>query len=542
MADILGLYAHTTGNDNNADEIAYYTHYLFAVYGNDLQNASGATTNYLQKFQNLTPDKKAEFDTLIGITYMTNGFDAIRSFHNKIIWTSPSTGVGKQGLLAWTTLGVRNHAPRAKYIKTFGPRLYLGYISILYNYFPTRVWYCDLPSNDDIRWGIEWGTNLTQTANSKVVTADSTYFLDYGIKAGDKLHILSGANIGEYTVYSVDTNNKITLVETLKRAASNSLYFVGSNYFDVGKDNNDSLQGFGTYADRLMCFKLFSLYKYTGTTLMEIPGAIGTSSSRSIINNKYLFYFHGSTGDLSGIYLYDGNISSKISGAIQPYIDGISMYMFNEIVAWREGELVRFYVGDISNTQRNISVTKAVLSLNVNTGAWSVDTLGFAAKCATSFILPVSNVYGSTKGIEYTAIGDSDGNTHTMNTGYKFATEYQAEGVDYAGNPIPWAMETGVHYPEGSEMLVKFTRVQIIARDAKGVSVKYKLYDNPKDIDQEWRTLGDIENDKTEFIIPIAHNRASGIDFRLEEISTRENTLSIEKITIFYIIDNSTFV
>jgi hypothetical protein len=240
------------------------------------------------------------------------------------------------------------------------------------------------------------------------------------------------------------------------------------------------------------------------------------------VNIGDTYYFHGSESSTTGIYRYNGTESIKVSNAIQPYIDGISASIFSSIVSWREGDWYRCYVGDITNLQRNISVTKAVLSYNENGNNWSVDPINKVPKCATTFIESSAlNIF----------FGDDSGEVFQTPSGYNFD-----------GSQIPWVVETGPHYVIGSEVLVKFTRIQIIARDARGVRVRYKLYNNPKDIDDTWQPLGELKNDKTELIVPVSHQRASGINIRFEESGIRENTQYIEKVTMFYLADNTTFV
>ena len=122
------------------------------------------------------------------------------------------------------------------------------------------------------------------------------------------------------------------------------------------------------------------------------------------------------------------------------------------------------------------------------------------------------------------------------NSGEVFQTP---SGYNFDGSPISWIMETGVHYPEGSEVNMKISRIQIISRDAAGISVKYKMYDNPLKVDDQWSPLGQLVDDKTEFTLPTKHNWGAGINIRLDDTSIRENTHFIEKITIFYTVDTT---
>lgn len=457
--------------------------------------------------QNISSSYNAEFATYLDYCFFVNGYNTTRSFNGT----------------SWSELGTVNRAPIAKYIKGYGTRLYLANLTINSQKYPSRVWFTDLPYNNLPRWGIEWGTDLVQTASSAVIKSASASFKTYGIKVADPVWILTGANAGEYIVKTVDDEGTITLTTSLTSAATGSSFIIGSNYFDVRTDDNEQLMGLGENSNRLLCFKLNSLYRYNGTSLFQVPGAPGTSSARSIFNVKgYTLYFHGTETNKTGIYMYNGEQVVKVSNPIQPYIDGISVSMYGSVVGWREGDLYRLYVGDITNTQRNISVTKAVITYNVADNKIWVDSIRHVPTCATTFVVNNS---------EQIFFGDNNATAYLTPSGY-----------DYDGYDIAWSMETGVHYPEGSEYLLKFKRLQFIARDARNVKVKYKLYNFPDEFDTQWLALEDLEHDKTEIKIPTSHSRACGINIKLEENSIKENTQSIEKISIFYTTEGTKFV
>jgi len=494
MSNILALHGYNRGVSTS--------NILLGVFGNDIVNVdTGAGYQ-----QNLTPNYNGEFATYLDYAFFVNGINAIRSFDGSV----------------WSQSGMRNHAPIFKYLKTYGVRLFGGYPTINGTSFPSRIWFTDNPQNYDARWGIEWGSTLSQTVDSEVVTADGTYFSKYGIKSGDPLFITSGTNAGQYTVYSVDSNNQLTLTETLPATASNSSFIVGSNYFDVKTENNDYLRGLGVSSNRLLCFKLFSLSRYNGSSLIEVPKAPGTSSHRSIVDDPVgdCFYFHGSEPSITGIYKYDGTEAINVTKSIQPYIDGISPSNYSSIVGWREGNWIRMYVGTITNAQRGISVSNAVISYNETNNAVSVDPINKVPTCSTTFM---------ESGAKKVFFGDSSAEVFQTPSGY-----------DFDGSPIPWAVETGVHYMVDSEVINKVTRIQVVARDARGVRITYKLYNTPNKVDDVWQPLGELKDDMTELVVPVSHQRASGINIRFEETGIRENTQYIEKITVFYIPEGTT--
>jgi hypothetical protein len=486
MANIYGLYGYNKSSGTNK---------LFAVYGNDIVDVD-AGTGYSQ---NLTPGNNGEFATYVDNCFFVNGVDATRAFNGT----------------SWSSIAYRARCPIARYVIQFRNKLYLAYVTINGTAYPSRVVYSGLPYNNDVRWEYEYGTLLAQTASSSVITDVNANFKTAGIKQGDVVFISTGANAGEYYVSSVDSETQITLTEELDNTVASSTYWISSNWFDVKSDNNDYIRGVGTNSDRLLIFKLNSIYRYNESSLFQIGNYPGTSSHRSIVNiDAYTYYFNGSESTRTGVYIYDGTGIIKVSSAIQPYIDGIASTIYTSAVGWREGEWYRCYVGDITNAQRGISVSKAVISHNSITNKWSVDPINKVPYCAGEYLESDQlKVF----------FGDDSGEVFQTPSGYS-----------YDGSQIPWAMETGIHYPASSESINKFLKVQIISRDARGVAVRYKLIDEPSDIDDTWTPLGDITADKTEFIIPREHRWASGINIRLEETGIRENTHYIERISVMY--------
>lgn len=492
MTDVLGLFGYNRSTSSVNKLLAAYNDDVI-----DVDTGVGLGAGF-------TSQSKVEFATFLDFVFAVNGNQATSSFDGT----------------TWSNTGVRNHCPIANLIRAFGTRVYLGDLKIASQTYRSKVWYCDLPYNNDVRWGLEYGNGLQQQQNSPIVRQSNALFKTYNIKVGDPLFILSGSNAGEYEVESVDSETQLTLTKNLLYSAYTP-YIVGGNYFDVRTDDNDYLRGFGENSSRLLCFKLNSLHRYSGSSLLPVSGAVGTSSGRSIVNIKgFTLYFHGGEANETGIYLYDGTDSVMVSGPIQPYIDGIASSMFPNIVGWKEGTWYRIYVGDITNAQRDISVSKAVISFDVARNKYSIDPFIKTVKCATTF--QESNV----KKIFF---GDDSGEVFQTPSGYSFDT-----------NPIPWVMELSPQYPEGSEFLLNYTRVQVISRDARGVRVRYKLYNMPLDVDDTWQPLGEIQGDKTELWIPADHSRASGVNIRFEETGIRENTQYIEKVTIFYVPETTT--
>ena len=113
------------------------------------------------------------------------------------------------------------------------------------------------------------------------------------------------------------------------------------------------------------------------------------------------------------------------------------------------------------------------------------------------------------------------------------------DGNSYNTAAIYATVETKVYYPAGSEIICDFPAIQVIGRNVKGLTMKFKLWNDPVHIDQEWTSLGECTADKTEFTLPPQHYQASGIQFKVDEIGTVENDWYIEKISIFFKPDRS---
>ena len=462
---------------------------LLAVYGGDVIRVS----NGAGYGQNLTPDVKAEFEAFLDRAWFVNGTDKNRYFNGT----------------TWTSTGNSVDFPLAKYIKRFRTRLYVADINYLSTDYDSRVWYSDLPDNNDITWGYETHDNLQQTLDSAVVRAPGALFKSKNIKVGDPFTITTGPNAGEYKVASIDSETQITLTENLATSDPADTYWVGGNWFDVATNDNDIIYGFGENSDRLLIFKRESFFRFDGNTLRQVKGYPGTTSGRSVVNVRgWTFWFHP-----TGIWRYDGSEAVLISRAIQDYIDGISATNYADIVAWRVGEKLRMYVGDISNSDADITLDNAYLEYDTVTQTWTPGTYGKALTCATTFIeSSAQNIY----------LGDDDDEVFQDDTGNSDDT-----------SPINWRGETGWHFPQGTQAELEFTRAFVHAKRGRGINVKYKLY-GPKGEDKEWRPLNDLEDSFTVLrMSPREGTFGRGINFLFIESSTNKPPV-IERIDQFY--------
>ena len=470
---------------------------LITAVDNDMVNV----TTGLGYSVNLLSTTNVEFENFLESLFFQNFSDTPLTF-NGTKWSRRHVG----------------KLPVSRYLKAWRERLYLGYVQIRGTNYPSRVWYSDLPINDTIRWGYETGTNLVTTAASPRVTSALAGFKGQNIKRGDPFFILSGNDAGQYSVKTIVSDMWLDLADyngndiNLTTSATGLSYWVGSNWFDVERDDGDFVTWLeiNRNIDNLLIFKRESLFRYDGTRQIRIKGAPGTTSGRSVVDTKDMtIYFFGGQGLETGFYATDGSEGIKISNPIQKYIDGINAA--TTIVGWKENNLYRAYVGDISNTDYNISITNAVVSYDLDSKAWSIDPQPKTIIAATEF---------RQGGIKQAYIADADevfltpsGNTHD-------------------GTAIKFSFEIGNIYPNKTHYSNTLTRLQVISENAKGIKVLYRRKLTPFDSDQEYTPLGDIKHEATWFNFPETKNQCAGLDVRFEGISSTESTAIIKKLVL----------
>lgn len=515
MANILGLVGLNPSSG---------TPRLLAAYGNDIVNVATGTGYSL----NLNTSNDVEFEKFLDRVFFQNNSETPKTYRTSTnVWTQEYVG----------------RTPISKYIKKFKSRLFLGYCSFANPQppldvgsaalsFPSRVFFSDLFQGNILTWGIEWGRNGATTALSNffnITTTGGTLVQDFkgvNIKVGDPLFITNGnaqfTSDKPFLVTKVDSPYRVTLDREISLTTTGQHFWVGSNWFDVAPDDGDVITGFGENSDRLLIFKLMSLWFYTGSQLKQVKGALGTSYQRSVINDRYgnTYYFHGSDPKITGIYKYNGVSSIKISRAIDPWILGMATASYDNVVAWAEGNELRFFLGNLSANNYIEAINNVIATFNVDTNAWSIDPCQDTITASTIW---------RTGNEEDTYLGTSDNQVLQAD-----------DGNSHNGIAISALLETKIYYPAGSEIINEYPYIQIVSRNAKGMRLKYKLWGDPiggqryASFDKEWWSLGQIEDDMTEFPLDNQHNSSSGIQLRFDEMSTLEKDAYIEKISIFY--------
>jgi hypothetical protein len=487
MANILGIKGLSTPNVN----------VLIAAYGNGMVNLANGRGYGLP----ITSNINVEFESFLGSLFFQNGMDRPLSFDG-VKWSTKH--------LARPPLGSLLRVWRSR------SRIYVGNISIFTTQYPSRVWYCDLPKNNTIQWGFEYGTNLQQFANTRSIASANAGFKTYNIKVGDPVFILTGPNAGQYTVFSVGNDQQITLVETLSFASSGDTYWIGGNYFDVGPDDGDFLTWMEENNDFLICFKRDSMYKINqsdGSSKTKVRGAYGTTSGRSVQNlHEVTIYWYQGVGLSTGFYAYNGLYSQKISAPIDNHINGMSQNIVP--VAWREGELYRCFIGNLTNASFDIAIINAVATWDYTTKTWSIDPIDDIPTCTTEFRQNV---------IKQAYFGTTTDSVMVT-----------PQGATYNGKPTPFSVALSTIYPSGPKNINVFTRLHVISHDMHGTQVQYRLHLRPFDTDEEFKDLGQIDRDRTEFKFLLRNAQASGIEFRLLGLDAQPLEGRIDKLILFY--------
>jgi len=499
---------------------------VFAAYGNDVIDVD-AGTGYSLNLTNVAEATMSPF--LESIFYQD---------YSRV----PLTFNGSR----WSGRHV-NNAPIAKHMLPFKTKMYLGYCALNYNsvagdspedqdgnklVYPNRVINSDLPTAsgsastaEDLKWGLEWGENGKVAAESDMFAIASPRgrqdFIFNNIKVGDPLFITKSTNgtlNGKYVILEIKSNFTVRVDKKFPKADTSIEFWAGSNWFDVPGKGNDFIMGLEENDDNMLVFRQFDLWRYNQTSLKRVKAAPGATSKDSIISiGSYTFYFHGSNTNTrkTGIWMYNQLNSKLITRGLQAYIDGIPTSFYDNVIAWSEGSKLKMFVGTITNNDRDISMTNAVITYDTEGGQLDIGPIADVITSAGDFV---------ESGAEKVLIGTSDDQVMETPSGNTFNTA-----------AIPWSVSTGTRYPSGSEIINRFPRVQIISRGGRGIQVFYKLIGTPQDDDQQWNPLGDLEHNNQELTIPTRHQRGRGINIKLANSDGNANNFVIQKISIFYV-------
>lgn len=455
---------------------------------------------------------------------LTDGLDAfMASFIDRVFLVNGTDPNFEYDGVDWRSNVNAYKSPIAKYIIAHSSttRLFLWNIKIGGTSYPSRAWFSDLPNNNTLTWGLEYGSDLVTTADSATVTSSGAGFQSRNIKIADPFFITSGANNRNkpYTVQSVDSDTQVTLTENMISSGTGGSYWTGSNWFDVGTDDGSGGSGVGLASNEIIFFKKNSVHRYNveGETLRQIKDVPGTTSPKSIINwGGYCYWYHP-----SGIWRTSGGVAENISNPLDDIIEGVTTANQDDIIGWKNEieNTVSFFLGDVT-LRDGETISKCVVSLDLNSNIWAPRAYDRNIKVATNWLHSnVSEVY----------MGDDSSGVFQLDTG----TQFKA-------SDIPFGLELYPIFPAGEEAIVNFRRIRAYIDNGPDVQILYKLIYKPKQgvegvwiNDDDWRSLeGTQTGERVDWYFS-TDARASGVKLKLVESGGDESFL-IEKLTIYY--------
>lgn len=350
---------------------------------------------------------------------------------------------------AWSTTTNVTDAPQGKYVVPFQGRLYIAHCKVGSDYFRSSVYFSSVHSD---AYAISWD--------------EST---DVASRAG---------------------------------------------HININTDNGEYINGIVEYGNRLLILKLSTVHRFYGdangnTSLVTIPGAVGTSSHRSVVvhNQSGLAYWYHPK---HGVQEYNGEGTRPVSIGIQEYVDGVSDP--TAVVGWQEGYNIVWYVGTVTHpTDPDLSLTNGIFIYDTLTKRFSVGEVADTVHAAC--------VWYNSSEIE-TFFGVSDGEV--------FEWDPSARSDD--GTAITFNVRFTTW--DDSPHMVKLYERQYIYADPQGsLAMRYRVIG--KDGDGRWQPLIGLDKNITEVQVKPGEGEGRGIEFEFMEAEDDTRPL-VEGITSFY--------
>lgn len=300
------------------------------------------------------------------------------------------------------------------------------------------------------------------------------------------------------------------------------------NYFDVASDDGDVLMGLEVNANRLLCFKQKSLYRYDTNTLYQVPGAPGTVSQRSIRNIQgHTLYLHS-----TGIWDYNGTTSTLISRKIQEVIDGVSTKSLSDANAWVRGDHYYLYLGDILNSKTGFTCNNCLVDFDISKQAYTWRSLKDVPTVWMDYPDDSSNITYNDPTITYNDSNTAYNAAQSSEQRTFFGTDSGQVmrfdvGGDFDGVDIPFTIETKDYYlgyPAFQKMLERVVVFNDYA--GKGIVVQYKIDD------EDWDTLGRVGDTANILVFPSGKS-CKRVRFRILESSSGQ-PFSFEGLDIYF--------
>jgi hypothetical protein len=157
-----------------------------------------------------------------------------------------------------------------------------------------------------------------------------------------------------------------------------------ADFYEVGKDDGEEITGFKVLADRIVIYKLNSIYCAYFTGDVDIPfiiqktnSAVGCIAPDSIqeVDNGHIFLSY------DGIYYFDGANSYKMSDRISTTLQGYAKAYYPYAVSLYQKTKNRYWLALATSTTND-----RVITWDSHNNAWSVYT-GLAPSVMTTFLI-----------------------------------------------------------------------------------------------------------------------------------------------------------
>lgn len=187
------------------------------------------------------------------------------------------------------------------------------------------------------------------------------------------------------------------------------------NYID---DVGEAQTGLKTFASRLHIFSANQLFAFDGSSLRNIPGDAGCTSSRTIqITSTHMYWYNR-----QGVYEYNGvNIPTLISRPIQDWIDAIPSATATSAWIDKYGRYC-LQLGDATITVNGVNYVDAVAIYDPFLKSWSVSDntdIHSAVRVRSGGILETYGVRYNTNKVYKLDSGYTDLSSASVNGSYE---------------------------------------------------------------------------------------------------------------------------
>lgn len=254
--------------------------------------------------------------------------------------------------------------------------------------------------------GVDAMSTLTSTGTySSTTNVTSAPVANYIVRYGSR-------------VWANDTSNKRRVHRSSAPAAGAITWDTTQEFFDA-VCAGDLITGLHVARNTLMAFTNEDVeIRYFTRALLGTLRDVGTLSPRSIVTARgTTFWFHHDEIDgLRGIYGYDGtgaDTAQQVSSPVQDVFDAMPETYIDNVVGWKEGSSIIWYLGgDITTLDYG---TVNCVCLNIKTKGWSTWYLPYTIVAAHTYLNSSTGVrtsyFGASDGAVYSRLGVKDGST-----------------------------------------------------------------------------------------------------------------------------------